>query len=979
MTDDLQRLAAALDGTYTLGAELGGGAMARVFAATDCALGRPIVLKVLPADFDARVALARFRREVRVAAALQHPHIVPLLHAGTAAGLLYYTMPRIAGESLRTRLARDRTLDVTPGASVLHDVAAALAHAHARGVVHRDVKPGNILLADGDAFVIDFGIATALAAAANPDAGTAFPAESPADVTRPQGTDAVVVVGSAGYISPEQAAGEPVDHRTDLYALGCVAYEMFAGAPPFAGRIGRALLAAHMFESPVPLARRRPDLPADLAALITACLAKSPNDRPQHASDLLPTLARYRSSTGLTDPVRAVRTPRPQRAATRRVLAPAGIALLALAAFGTAERVPKPAGPGIALVPFRVLTRDASLTALGDGMVDLLASRIDGARRADGPTTALASGANYVIAGDVVGTGSRLTLSATLRDVATGRERRMRADGPLDSLPSVVDRLAGGLLALVAGDDPERAARVAEESPPALREYLTGRALIRRGRADEANEHFLAAVQADSTFAQAALWMAITATNTRNRMLHVDGLSLAWRHRDRLGPRDLALAEARGATFPSFGAPSAEVIRLAERAVDVAPDEPEAWRWLGAALFREGAAAEVPHADARAAAAFERVVALDSIYGAANLLRTTVYAVRGDSSAFRRALREGSAVDSASSRSGVYAWLASAVLGDTVQRARMRVRLATSPGDLFRIVSLALDLGVGLDDADTVIRGLVRSAATPEERLGALMLARQLYLARGQPSRAVRAYTDLLLVQGGVDAATMHGAGDAALDAAFGDGDPALGVRARRALDSAFARGTLPTRGGRLRAVAALYDLAHGDPRTARRVLLAAARPRPSLAQATPARESPASAGPVPEARALAAWVAVEERRPDARDLAVRLDSTLRMAPPYDLDLSNLVASIIWERLGDAPRALAAARRRTRWLMSSQYLAPSLRREARLAAATGDTAGAVDAYRHYVRLRGAAEPALRADLDAARAALAALEHRAMAR
>jgi len=174
--------------------------------------------------------------------------------------------------------------------------------------------------------------------------------------------------------------------------------------------------------------------------------------------------------------------------------------------------------------------------------------------------------------------------------------------------------------------------------------------------------------------------------------------------------------------------------------------------------------------------------------------------------------------------------------------------------------------------------------------------------------------------------------------------------------------------GGAVRAgaIAALYDLAHGDARTARRVLTMAQRTRPA----------PGPAFATLLVRALDASVAVQDRRRDARTLVARLDSILRAAPPYQVEVPNLVASALWERLGDAPRALAAARRRTRWLLSSQYLAPALRREARLAAATGDTAGAVRAYRHYVRLRADAEPALRPDLDAARAALARLERAA---
>ena len=437
MTDDLRRFATALEGTYALGDELGGGAMARVFAATECALDRPVVLKVLSAEFASRGALARFRREVRVAATLQHPHIVPLLHAGAAGGLLYYTMPLVAGESLRARLAREGAMDVARGARVLHDVAEALAHAHARGVVHRDIKPGNILLCGDDALVIDFGIAKAFAAAgldapAGAHAG-AHAGECPADATHPHSTDAVVVLGSAAYISPEQAAGDAVDHRADLYALGCVAYELFSGAPPFAGRRGRALLAAQMFDAPEPLARVCPALPPSLAALVTACLAKQPGDRPQQAADLLPTLADYRighrrSGADVLAPagVEAARMPGPPRILPPRVLpvrvlpvrvlparaiVAAAAALVTLAAFGNAGSVPgtlrvttaaRPNASSVAVRPFRVLAPDAALAYLGRGMADLLAARI-------GPALALVERAAPARVPDVARDHARTT------------------------------------------------------------------------------------------------------------------------------------------------------------------------------------------------------------------------------------------------------------------------------------------------------------------------------------------------------------------------------------------------------------------------------------------------------------------------------------------------------------------------------------------------------------------------------------------
>ena len=285
-TADLrERLQAALGGAYALERELAGGGMARVFVATETALGRRVVVKVLPPELAHEVSAERFRREVQLAAQLRHPLVVPVLAAGEAGGLLHYTMPYVEGESLRTRLAREGALPVPAAVRVLRDVLEAVAHAHRRGVVHRDVKPENVLLdADsGHALVADFGVAKALAAArtAAGDDG----ANPSRDATLTQlGT----ALGTPAYMAPEQAAGEAVDARADLYAWGVVAYEALAGAHPFARHATpRALLTAHLSEAPAPLAGRAPTVPPPLAALVTRCLAKDPAERPASAEAVL--------------------------------------------------------------------------------------------------------------------------------------------------------------------------------------------------------------------------------------------------------------------------------------------------------------------------------------------------------------------------------------------------------------------------------------------------------------------------------------------------------------------------------------------------------------------------------------------------------------------------------------------------------------------------------------------------------------------
>src|SRR5258705_1644850 len=215
--DDLQsRLAAALAGRYTIDREIGRGGMSIVYQARDVRNDRWLALKVLRPEVASALGPDRFLREIKVAAGLTHPHILPLFDSGVADGLLFYTMPYIAGESLRHRLAREGRLPVADAVTIARDVADALAYAHGQNIVHRDIKPENILLEAGHPVVSDFGIARAI---------------SVAGASRMTGTG--LVVGTVDYMSPEQAAGAELDGRSDIYSLGCVLYEMLVGHPPY--------------------------------------------------------------------------------------------------------------------------------------------------------------------------------------------------------------------------------------------------------------------------------------------------------------------------------------------------------------------------------------------------------------------------------------------------------------------------------------------------------------------------------------------------------------------------------------------------------------------------------------------------------------------------------------------------------------------------------------------------------------------------
>ena len=279
LSNDLQR---SLGAAYSLTRELGGGGMSHVFLAKDAQFDRDVVVKVLPPDAAAALSVDRFRREIALAAKLQHPHIVPLLGAGeTAGGLPYYTMPFVEGESLRQRLVREGELPIAESVGILREVTRALGYAHEHGVVHRDIKPDNVMLSGGSAMVTDFGVAKALKAATDTGGGGRGNTI----------TQLGMSLGTPAYMSPEQAAGDPnVDQRTDIYALGCMAYEMLTGHPPFTARNAPAMIAAQVSEKPEDILRRRPNLPPALAILVMQCLEKRPADRPHDARDVLRTL-----------------------------------------------------------------------------------------------------------------------------------------------------------------------------------------------------------------------------------------------------------------------------------------------------------------------------------------------------------------------------------------------------------------------------------------------------------------------------------------------------------------------------------------------------------------------------------------------------------------------------------------------------------------------------------------------------------------
>jgi serine/threonine-protein kinase len=365
------QLQTALGAAYTLEQELGGGGMSRVFVATEIALGRKVVVKVLPEEMVGQVSLERFKREIALAARLQHPHVVPLLTAGDAQGLPYFTMPLVEGESLRARLARQGELPLSEAIRLLREIASALSYAHERGIVHRDIKPDNVLLSGGSAMITDFGVAKAISASSNSEGGNT--------------TSMGVALGTPAYMSPEQASADPtVDHRADIYAFGVMAYELLTGQPPFSGRTPQGLLAAHVTEVPEFITRRRQTIPPALGSLVMRCLEKRAADRPQKAMDLVHGLDQITTPSGGTAPTTAI----PATIATTTATTPVksgggkwiGIAATLVVLLGGAwfafTRTAGASGPrSIAVLPTD-MGSDTAHAYLADGLSSELTTRL---------------------------------------------------------------------------------------------------------------------------------------------------------------------------------------------------------------------------------------------------------------------------------------------------------------------------------------------------------------------------------------------------------------------------------------------------------------------------------------------------------------------------------------------------------------------------------------------------------------------------
>lgn len=362
MTEIPASLTAALADSYEIEDEIGVGGMATVYLARDLKHDRKVAVKVLQPELAAALGTDRFPREIKIVAQLQHPHILPLHDSGEAGGFLYYVMPFVKGESLREKLDREGELPIPVAVRIIREVVDALAHAHANGIMHRDIKPDNVMLSGRHAQVMDFGVAKAVSEAGGEKLTTVG-----------------IAVGTPHYMSPEQATGElHVDARSDIYTVGVMAFEMLTGEPPFQGKNSQQILSAHVMKAAPDIAEKRASVPRALAELVMRCLEKNPADRWQSAEEMLPHLEQMGTSSGGVTPIetRPVNVTRKPAKASRRVwIGSAAAALVIVFGFGWMIRGGGPSGiEQIAVLPMMDVSGEDQLFV--ESMHDALTSAL---------------------------------------------------------------------------------------------------------------------------------------------------------------------------------------------------------------------------------------------------------------------------------------------------------------------------------------------------------------------------------------------------------------------------------------------------------------------------------------------------------------------------------------------------------------------------------------------------------------------------
>ncbi len=634
----LEQLQQALGDDLTIERELGGGGMSRVFVAHDRTLDRRVVVKVFPEALAEGLSADRFRREIALSAALQHPNIVPVISGGDAGGLPYFVMPFVEGESLRQRVTRGPML-VPEVVAILRDVGRALAYAHARGIVHRDIKPDNILLTGGAAVVADFGVAKALG-------------ESRGSRTDGKTLTSVgVSLGTPTYMAPEQAVADPnANQQVDLYAVGVMAWEMLTGRPPFAGESISAVMTAHLTQPPQPVHEVRPGVPAALATLVHQCLEKEPARRPAGAEGLLKALEDPAVVSGAVPSLPSIPAqgaPARARPALRWIVAAAVV--VALGVVGWLARGARGAAPEerpmIAVLPLELASSDTGDAYLAQGIADEVTgalARIPGvgvasrlaaralARAADPAAAAREAGVNLTLEGSVQRRGDRVRVAAQLARVRDGATVWSQSyDRPEGELFALQAEIAASVAAIIRADVARSQGTPARRDPQAYDDYLRGHYLLARrvpSAIREAITRFEGALARDSTLAPAwaelaqayAVLPLYTGGGTEYADRAVSAAQRAIGLDSTLAPAHAALGYLRNGQWQWDEGRTA-----LERAVALDSTDATAWQWLGENLLLTGRASE-------AMRAFERAVRAEGDAPIAASLQGVATALAGD-------------------------------------------------------------------------------------------------------------------------------------------------------------------------------------------------------------------------------------------------------------------------------------------------------------------------------------------------------------
>ncbi|MEO8138274.1 MAG: protein kinase [Gemmatimonadota bacterium] len=611
-----QQLAAALGDRYQISGRAGQGGMATVYRALDQKHGRQVAIKVLRPELAAAIGADRFLREIEVSARLQHPHIVPLFDSGGADGILYYVMPFVEGESLRDRLTREGKIPFEEAVTLIREVASALSYAHQHDIVHRDIKPENIMLSGGHAVVADFGIARALTAA-QAGAGGGM-------------TEVGFAIGTAAYMSPEQATASQIDARTDQYSLACVFYEMVTGNTPFRGATAPAVLAQSLTGPRPKLSKVERTTPPEADAIVTRALAADPAKRFDSVGAFAAALEH--SAGGGAGAVA-------ERRRLRRIAVGVPLVVILLAVlwvmFGPHRAGPVVAGAeSIAVMPFS--TSGAGVELMGEGMVDLLSTNLNsvGGIRAVEPRTVMgqlkkaglgagldlnaalkvarAVKAQAALLGSIVATGPRVRMSADLYGQDGKSLAHAQVDGASDSVLALVDDLSRAMVREIwRSKEPVPSLRVGAlttNSLAAMREFLAGEQRYRRSEWDSAAASFGRAIEQDSTFALAHYRLAAT-VGWSGGLGTVDATKAseaAARFANRLPPRERSLVVA----YDMFEHQRLAATDSARAYVAKYPDDVDGWFLLGETQYHTRRL--VGNDPATLRAPFDSVLARDS-------------------------------------------------------------------------------------------------------------------------------------------------------------------------------------------------------------------------------------------------------------------------------------------------------------------------------------------------------------------------------